>query len=161
MKTTLLYTFFFVFRWLRLLFMCVCIFFLFSPHLYFKHLKQKKKKRKKNFEKKKQQQKNTYTSIWVPGSFLMCNKVKVSVCNWAIQLCYVRNNSNFGKFFYLFIYIFFFLIFVHSLKWLHTVGTFLVFLYFENGFCLGGDGSTQFFRFHRVENKLPWEIPTV
>ena len=96
-----------MFRWLRLLFMCVCIFFLFSPHLYFKHLKQKKKKRKKNFEKKKQQQKNTYTSIWVPGSFLMCNKVKVSVCNWAIQLCYVRNNSNFGKFFYLFIYIFF------------------------------------------------------
>ena len=81
MKTTLLHIPFFVFRWLRLLFMCVCIFFLFSPHLYFKHLKQKKKKRKKNFEKKKQQQKNTYTSIWVPGSFLMCNKVKVSVCN--------------------------------------------------------------------------------
>jgi hypothetical protein len=98
-----------VFRWLRLLFMCVCVYFFsffFSPHLYFKHLKQKKmKKRKKKFWKKK----INYTSIWVPGSFLMCNKVKVSVCNWAIQLCYVRNNSNFGKFFsfYLFFIYFF------------------------------------------------------
>ncbi len=49
--------------------LCSVCLFVFILHLYFK--KQTKQDRKTT----------NYTSIWVPGSFLMCNKVKVSVCN--------------------------------------------------------------------------------